>query len=166
MKLLRVMSRENARKYTYTNPDGVQDFVIVSINSTDSKLNMFCRNPHMKAVHFAVFDDVEGNKAGCMSREDAEEIIQFVNQFITQVDEIIVHCDAGISRSAGVCAGLMRIINNDDSLIFENKMYCPNMHCYRMILDAYFGGYNCPAVSDEKKNHIDAWRIANGYERV
>lgn len=95
-----------------------------------------------------------------MTRQDADNIIQFVNQHINEVEQIIVHCGAGISRSAGVCAALMMIINGDDSAIFDNGQYCPNMHCYRLVLESYFGYYDKEAAEEKYRRNIIEWRKA------
>lgn len=44
---------------------------------------------------------------------------------------------SGISRSAGVAAGILDGIGKDSSLIFDSKMYFPNMLCYRKTLNAF-----------------------------
>ena len=43
-----------------------------------------------------------------------------------------MHCEAGISRSAGAVAALSKVINGDDSYFF--KMFLPNRLVYRLIL--------------------------------
>ena len=48
---------------------------------------------------------------------------------------IVVHCEAGISRSAGVAGALSLIMNGTDEYYF--KKYLPNMFVYRKILNAY-----------------------------
>ena len=49
--------------------------------------------------------------------------------------DVIVHCDAGISRSAGVAAAILKAKTNDDSSIFNHYRYRPNMRCYRKTLN-------------------------------
>ena len=132
----KVMSRENARKHSFC--EDIDKCVIVSINGTEEELNQFNANPAIHDVCYLVFDDVETNRANCMSRSDADKILAFVDKNLNQVDEIIIHCGAGISRSAGVCAALMLILNGNDSKIFNNPYFRPNMHCYRLVLNEYF----------------------------
>ena len=52
---------------------------------------------------------------------------------------MIIQCDAGVSRSAGVAGALMKYYNGDDSEIFENPKYRPNMRCYRTMLNELEG---------------------------
>ena len=71
----------------------------------------------------------------CMDNKDAKNIIDFVETFKNEVDLIVVHCEFGISRSAGVASALSLILNGTDQYYFDN--YIPNMLCYRKILNAY-----------------------------
>ena len=69
-----------------------------------------------------------------MTDEDAQKIVQFINRYPNT--DIIVHCDAGISRSSGVGAAILKYFTGDDSAIFKNHHYYPNMWCYRKTLTA------------------------------
>jgi predicted protein tyrosine phosphatase len=74
-----------------------------------------------------------------ISAMDAVKIHQLLNRH-PDVDAIIVHCDAGISRSAGVAAAILYAKTGDDSLIFDSGRYAPNMRCYRMVLNELMMG--------------------------
>ena len=69
-----------------------------------------------------------------MSDKDAERIVEFLTRH-PNVD-VIVHCDAGISRSSGVAAAILKYLTGDDSSIFDNARLHPNMWCYRKTLNA------------------------------
>lgn len=72
--------------------------------------------------------DIYGNDADesdLMSQEDARKVVQFVNLHVEK--HIIVHCDAGISRSAGVGAAISKYVTGDDSVFFNSGRYYPNM---------------------------------------
>lgn len=101
-----------------TKVSGIIDVLHVKFNDTDSKNYL----------------------DGGITRSDAKKICDFVNKYknIPILDKIIVHCEAGQSRSAGVAAAIMKYLNNDDTPIFNNPMYKPNMLCYRTVLDALF----------------------------
>jgi predicted protein tyrosine phosphatase len=51
------------------------------------------------------------------------------------VDVVIVHCGAGVSRSAGLAAALAKWYNGSD-LEFFKPPYAPNMLVYRTMLEA------------------------------
>ena len=72
--------------------------------------------------------------------EEAEWILAFVNDYIEKIELIVVHCEAGISRSAGVAGALSLIYNGSDEYYF--KHYIPNMLVYRFILNAYMRNKN------------------------
>jgi len=74
-----------------------------------------------------------------MTDEQAKQIIDFVEAHRKEIEVIVVHCEAGISRSAGVAAALSKIIEGKDDFFF--KKYIPNTLVYSKILKAYYGGY-------------------------
>ena len=82
------------------------------------------------------FDDVD-NGPTAITEQTAKNIVSFVDATYAQTDKIIVQCGAGISRSAGVCAAIMKAKESDDSPIFNNPRFCPNMLCYRLVLQAF-----------------------------
>ena len=69
-----------------------------------------------------------------MTDDDAKRVADFVCDHGDT--KIIVHCDAGISRSAGVAAAILKYLTDDDSAIFDSHRYHPNMWCYRKTLNA------------------------------
>ena len=86
--------------------------------------------------------DVYGNEtdgSDLMSDEDARIVALFVQRHLD--DRIIVHCDAGISRSAGVAAAISKHFTGDDSEFFCSGQYRPNMWCYRKTLTALSESY-------------------------
>lgn len=140
------MSRRNASKYTYS-PECIFDCVIISITNVGSSPNYFNKgNEHVKDILPLQFDDVDYGQKNCITSEDARMIIDFVSKWINKVNLVIVHCEAGVSRSAGVCAALMKIFNGSDFEIFNNPRYIPNMSCYRVVLEFYFKSYNSKEV--------------------
>lgn len=157
-----VMSRQNARSYSYNS--SIEKTIIVSINDVSDTANKFHNNPNILGTCSLFFDDVEGKEKNCMTRSDAEKVINFVNQYIDKTEQIVVHCGAGISRSSGVCAALMLIINGSDDEIFGNARFCPNMHCYRLVLETYFGHYDKEAADEKIRKNIILWRKAQGLD--
>jgi hypothetical protein len=77
--------------------------------------------------------DKYGN--GCFSNSQAREIVEFV--LADRTGKIVVHCDAGISRSAGVAAAVAKFLTGSDECIFGNKRYIPNRYVYRKLLNTF-----------------------------
>lgn len=65
------------------------------------------------------------------SPELAAEVWDFIDA-LPETCKVIIHCDAGLSRSPGLAAGLSRVLNEDDVAYFENAY--PNMLVYRTII--------------------------------
>jgi predicted protein tyrosine phosphatase len=70
------------------------------------------------------------------TENDADQILDFVESH-PEAELIIVHCDGGVSRSAGIAAALSKILTGSDFNIFNSKRYQPNMHVYRTILNRW-----------------------------
>lgn len=163
--LFQVMNRQSARKYSFQNHGQGMPFkyVIISISDVHMPANQFNKTNELVDELHLFFDDVEKGEHYCMQKEDAIQILDFMNKHM-DVDECVVQCEAGISRSAAICAALMLIIEGSDKEIFENPKYCPNRHCYRLLLDAYFGSYDEEAIDEKFRKNIELWRKANGFD--
>lgn len=136
----KIMSRKTCENYCSQKHNNKS--IIISIKSTwdNTNTNVYCNNKNnVLAICKLSFDDIEkedGSK-GCMSIEQGKIIAKFINKWIDNIDTIIVHCDGGISRSAGVCAAIMRVTAGDDYIIFHNKNKAPNMTCYLYTLKGF-----------------------------
>lgn len=137
-----VLSRMNAERLSYT--DYLSDKVIISIRTPgDEKAEFDRNNKTIKDILYLEFYDINYNSHEIfkgyepMSDEDAVKIRDFVLKWKDEVDTTWVHCDAGISRSAGVAAGILEALGEDNSYIFDSKMYFPNLLCYRKMLNAF-----------------------------
>lgn len=91
-------------------------------------------------MHFADSDrPLEGEFSLVQSTQVFDEymaraIIEFYQEVEKQkITELLVHCEAGWSRSPAVAGALSKIFLGDDSLFFQN--YSPNMHVYRLIIN-------------------------------
>ena len=139
--IVEVMNRLNAEEYAaHCHKEQV---VIISISSI--LISSACIIPNklngivdVLKVKFNDTDSKELTDFG-INETEAKKICDFVNKYknIPIIDKIIVHCEAGQSRSAGVAAAIMKYLNNDDTPIFNNNRYHPNMLCYRTVLNHF-----------------------------
>ncbi len=146
----KIMSRDKARRYSYTK---IKDnTIIISITDIGAQPVKFTPNPKITAALHIQFDDVNLGEENSITVSNANEILSFVNKNLKDTECIIVQCEAGISRSSGICLALMFILKENDTDIFENADYCPNLYCYRTILNSYFNG-------DKTYKNIKEYRI-------
>lgn len=129
------MSRRKAQSYSYHQ--NIDDCIIISTNESNSKPTNFDRtNPKIKGILRLYFDDISEPTEGhlTMSEDDAKKIHRFVDAYKDKVNTIIVHCAAGVSRSAGVACALSIYLNGSDRDIWTSGEYHPNSLCYKMML--------------------------------
>lgn len=106
------------------------------------------------------FDDCTTDLEGtCITDIQAKNIVKFVldDHEADKTDWFCVNCAAGVSRSAAVCAAIMRILCNDDMPVFTNSYFCPNMTVYREVLNAWID-----KLSDDGENTSqEIWNSIN-----
>lgn len=106
------------------------------------------------------FDDCTTDLEGtCITDIQAKNIVKFVldDHEADKTDWFCVNCAAGVSRSAAVCAAIMRILCNDDMPVFTNSHFCPNMTVYREVLNAWID-----KLSDDGENTSqEIWNSTN-----
>jgi len=157
MKIV-VMSRAQTKKYSYKKHNenaavlSISDKVNPRLTMSNTVISHIPENGITRICRF-FFDDVEENDSEgyCITDEDARFIVNFVQRVRNEVDLLIVHCEAGVSRSAGVAAAIMKSLYNDDTSIFENPKFRPNMTCYRKVLTAFSKSENECVRSKERK---------------
>jgi len=157
-----VSSRVNAEATTRT---GIQDFdgndvdyAVVSIRDPKAPVPNLHRSPRLISILSLAFHDADDKcndkPYQLMTNADAKKVYDFVSTMMKGgVDTFLIHCELGISRSAGCAAALSRIFNGDDSRYFMtggpygSSMYRPNMFIYRKVLEA--GGYSLKPIGAE-----------------
>lgn len=127
------ISRREAQEYTANEP-----YVVVSITDPGSQDVVFQKDDNRKAVLSLQFHDVDRIMPGVLAinAEQGEQIWAFAKENAQRVELIVCHCEAGISRSAGVAAALSKAFNDDDKKFFESNRYLPNRRAYRAVLKA------------------------------
>ena len=115
--------------------------VVISITSSADDVARVRSNPMCRGILRLSFVDAEAAsdlyaERDLFSREQASEIWSFVEQHRSDVERIVVHCDAGLSRSPAVGAAIARMLNGTNTEFFAGR-YQPNMRVYRLLLDTY-----------------------------
>jgi len=133
MKDIRVMSRNAAKRYS-AHTD-IAESAIISIYSSADVPCRFFDNKRIKAIGRWCFNDAEDSTG--ISITQAKQIADFVKRH-NSIEALIVQCDAGISRSAGIAAAISKWAFGEDSKYFGNPLYRPNMRCYSYMIRALY----------------------------
>jgi len=136
--IIKVMSRAQVMQFSFSEHHEI--IAVISISDCDKDYPHLENNPYNDIVYKCKchFDDVDDGEDNCITYDDALKIASFVFSVKDKADLLIVHCEAGISRSAGVAAAIMKFIDDDDTPIFDDHHYRPNMTCYRKVLRKLF----------------------------
>jgi len=138
-----VSRREIESNLHYDKIVNNRSHIVISINE-DSNYACISSNKCCCDILRLIFDDIDEHfeeEYNLFSINQAQQILEFIFKYLNEIDLIIIHCHAGISRSAGVGCALSYIINqNDDDLV--KKKPCFNRFVYRTILNEYFDNVN------------------------
>ena len=120
-----VLSRDAAERALFLATD-----YIVSITDPESIPARIQGTTNILRLSFYDIDreitTLDGRVFYPMSNEDAISVAEYVRN-IPVSSSIFVHCEAGISRSAGVAAAISMFLNHDDQRFFRE--YLPNRYC-------------------------------------
>jgi len=137
MKIL-ALSREAVEDFVANHRD--RKLAVISITDPKSKLAKIRDLPILRLQ----FHDIEKNypiSSECgikFTTLMAEEIIGFVDRIKDISEILVIHCEAGISRSAATAAAISRILNLDVSRYFKYP-YIPNKLVYQTIMKCHLG---------------------------
>jgi predicted protein tyrosine phosphatase len=85
-------------------------------------------------LEFHDLDRVVDEKYTLFSEDDAQRIIDFVARVARSIVTLVVNCDAGISRSAGVAKAIAEVYD----LEFNHAYPLYNKRVYRILKEAYW----------------------------
>lgn len=126
-----------SRKFVEEVWEPVLPTAVISITTIGDELAVIPEDEAMvPAVLRLQFDDVGKDHVNAMTPEQAEEVVGFIMNLPSPVACVLVHCDAGISRSAGIAAALSKVLYEDDSFFFIN--YLPNYHVHQQVVTAFY----------------------------
>ena len=106
--------------------------IVLSFRDPKSPVPKYARNKNTLGILQQEFDDIEQfmNILTPFSIDQAEAIINFVKEHLDDVDAIVAHCEAGISRSAGAISALSLLI---DRYEYRQRNTFPNTRVKTMI---------------------------------
>ena len=113
-----------------------KDTCIISITSPTERDVVFADNPYIKKIFRMKFYDITHsiNEAEAPKSEDFLGLKEFVDTL--PCDNLIVHCGAGISRSAATAAAIMDYLGIEHNLFTDNR-HSPNPLVYKLVQEAF-----------------------------
>ena len=165
-----VTSRQGIQHITkaFAKENRPEKIAIISITDPDSKPANITRSPGFSGIIRMRFDDIEqddfwhGKFLNAMRSWQAKEIAKFVNEVEDKIDFLFVHCEAGISRSAGVATAISLAKFGNDEEFFKSGKYSPNMNCYKLTLEAF--GLKMEPMTLEELEKINIQSIKKKYD--
>lgn len=142
---INVLSREKAVKYSYSCKD---DIVIISISTPFDPTPKFNNNPHIKGIfRMSFYDVMEGDAQDYEPPKPSNfaGLKRFIDSNKNKIDGIIIHCDAGISRSAGCAMAMADYVGCENIVRTQGEKFRPNFtvyDCTRKELGTYYGSEN------------------------
>lgn len=144
--LINVLSRNEA--VVYALREEIPTTVIISISCLTDEYPSFVyskyRSSKIKGVFAMKFNDLEkdysvaGLKYVGPKQEDLKGLKEFIDKNKDSVEQIIVHCSAGISRSSAVAAAIALYLEEDEkAIIWNNNKYCPNRLVYKLARNEF-----------------------------
>lgn len=114
--------------------------LVISITTTEHDLARLPEDGYRLDTLRLSFPDIDEPLEGMtddwlFSEAQARTIWDFVVNRSRRAQRVVVHCDAGISRSPAVAAALTEAIHGDPSELFYR--YSPNDRVYRILMRIY-----------------------------
>lgn len=131
MNQIQVRNKRLASEFAHNKP-----WAVISISNPDCEYAVFQHMENLKAILPLKFYDIDEKEKSSLvgfSEANAELILDFMEVWGDQIDLLLVHCEAGMSRSPGVAAALSNIFFGEDDSWFKN--YFPNSLVYKTILN-------------------------------
>jgi predicted protein tyrosine phosphatase len=128
--------------------------VIISITTPGFPKANLAVNKHILGVLRLAFHDLDRDPGPAFravygvpvlfEEVHAVAIVAFMANFEGRIGDVVVHCNAGQSRSPAVAAALARFYNGDDREFFPiarsyGRAYTPNRLVYRTLLNVLTG---------------------------
>lgn len=134
-----VLNKSEAENYKPILPTAV-----ISITAPENELARFVFTDRFLGILRLQFHDINepSDKYRLMSKEDAKRVVDFMYQFEQEAQMFLIHCEAGLSRSAGVAAALSWLLNGDDNY-FYSYAFRPNAFCRRKVIELAIESKEC-----------------------
>lgn len=139
--IIKVMSEDKIIRYEEETPH-----ILISIRSPGSDPvelpENFARKDTLRLAFHDV-SDLDGTHKWLASHgitvvpfvvSEARKVVSFLRQY-PDIPMLVVNCEAGISRSAGLAAAVSKHLTGDDTEFYDSSKYHPNELVKKLVLE-------------------------------
>lgn len=127
-----VLPKSDAKQFTSEKP-----WAAISVSSDETQYANLSEN-NRKGLLQMCFLDREFPHKDNFQKSHASQIIEFVFDVLPKIETLLIHCEAGVSRSPAIAAAISEILWGQKTSAIYFEKYTPNNLIYRKILDVYF----------------------------
>ncbi len=129
-----VLNRVDAEEFDYS-----YTWACISIANTEEDFAYIPEENCVALLQLAFVDITQPMPGYILFHDDhAHDIFDFVTQYWDWIDTLLVHCDAGISRSSAVAAAISRLKFGAEGE-FLDEPFDPNPLVYRILREVATG---------------------------
>jgi predicted protein tyrosine phosphatase len=140
-----VLSRDFAQHFKYDKP-----WAAISIATYPKEFITLSTENRVGLLQIAFFDvdrplsqssedALKGVDSSLFNKDHAQKILNFAKSVWNKIDLMLIHCEAGVSRSPAVAAALSVIFKGSGSDSEFFKQHIPNRLVYRTLLNTHYG---------------------------
>lgn len=111
--LIRILEPRNGGNFELLNPERFED--VLELYFDDISQESY--DDHLRGTNFVIYSDTE-----------AKQVFDFLSNR-DEIDNLVIHCHAGISRSSGLGLGIAEHLELDSVVdhIQNSRLYIPNL---------------------------------------
>jgi len=124
-----VRSKTGAKEFTCEQP-----WAAISIATYEGEHPVLSETNRIGLLRLAFRDTDFERQERAFNKEQARQVIEFVEGIIHKAEMLLIHCEMGMSRSPGMAAALSKLYAGTDQYWFDR--YTPNRMVYSKLVEA------------------------------
>jgi hypothetical protein len=154
-----VLSKKDAKAFTCNRP-----WAAISVATYLNDLPKLSTANLVGLLQLVFRDTTNVDHEHHFVKQDARAVLDFVEKYWDQIEVLLVHCEAGLSRSPAIAAAIsyIKFGRGTDNQYFEGKFWA-NYLVYKTILEEHFGELvpHHPEITmaDRVSDIVETWDV-------